>query len=218
MLCVVGNEKCQQLRTRVASRLSMAFRPKTRLCYQRLFKVFIGFCISVSVGLYDVSVCTVLCFLEYLMHNNVSVGMIVNYVSALKAMAIVYSIPHEVFQHPKIKYFIKSIRMNRPLRTTKRNIMDINTLEKVVELCTGRPNATTFKAVFLTAFFGFFCLSNIVPHSVGEFDPSKHFTGADVFFEKNQVKLLLKWSKTLQYNDQVRIITLPRLVMFYLSI
>ena len=126
------------------------------------------------------------------MHNNVSVGMIVNYLSALKAMAIVYSIPHEVFQHPKIKCFIKTLKMYRPLVVTKRNIMDIKTLEKIVALCTGRPNAATFKAIFLTAFFRFFRLSNIVPHSVSELDPSKHFTGADVFFERNQVKMLLK--------------------------
>ena len=101
--------------------------------------------------------------------------------------------------------------MNRTLTVTKRNIMDIKTLENVVALCTGRPNAITFKAIFLTAFFGFFRLSNLAPHSSNEFDPSKHFTGGDVFFEKLQVKMLLKWSKTLQLNDQVKVITLPRL-------
>ena len=199
------------MRTKVAARLSKAFRPKTKSCYERLFRVFVAFCISVNVVLYDLSPSVILCFLEYLVSHQVSVGMVVNYVSALKAMAIVYNIPHEVFQHPRIKYFIKSIRMNRTLTVTKRNIMDIKTLENVVALCTGRPNAITFKAIFLTAFFGFFRLSNLAPHSSNEFDPSKHFTGGDVFFEKSQVKMLLKWSKTLQLNDQVKVITLPRL-------
>ena len=211
ILCVVGNEKCHRLRTRVAVRLSEAFRPKTKSCYQRFFRVFIAFCISVNVALCDLSPSLILCFLEYLMSNSVSVGMIINYVSALKAMAIVYNIPHQVFEHPRIKYFVKSIKMNRTFSVTKRNMMDIKTLKNVVVLCTGRPNAITFKAIFLTAFFGFFRLSNLVPHASSDFDPSKHFTGGDVFFGKSQAKMLLKWSKTLQNNDQVRVITLPRL-------
>ena len=67
------------------------------------------------------------------------------------------------------------------------------------------------KAIFLTAFFGFFRMSNLAPHSIAEFDTSRHFTGGDIFFQKKFVKLLLKCSKTLQSRDQVRIITLPRL-------
>ena len=211
MLCFVGAERCQELHKKVTTRLSMAFRPKTRLCYQRLFRVFVGFCISVNVALHSFSVVTVLCFLEYLMHNNVSVGMIINYVSAVKAMAILYNIPHDIFEHPRVKYFIKSIKMSRPILITKRNVMDVNTLTELITLCDNRPNAVTFKANFLTAFFGFFRLSNLAPHATGEFDQSKHLTGGDVFFDKNQVKILLKWSKTLQFNDEVRVITLPRL-------
>ena len=123
-----------------------------------------------NVALVDLSPSFILCFLEYLMSNNVSMGMIINYVSALKAMSIVYNISHQVFEHPRIKYFIKSIRMNRTLAVTKRNIMDITTLENVVALCTGRPNGITFKAIFLTAFFGFFRMSILAPHAVSDFD------------------------------------------------
>ena len=57
----------------------------------------------------------------------------------------------------------------------------------------------------------FFRLSNLAPHAISEFDPSRHFTVADLIFEKNQVTLLLKWSKTIQTRDQVRLITLPQL-------
>ena len=65
--------------------------------------------------------------------------------------------------------------------------------------------------LFLTGFFGFLRLSNLSPHSAATFDPSRHLTGSDVFFIKKYVKLLLKWSKTIQNRDRVEILTLPKL-------
>ena len=54
-------------------------------------------------------------------------------------------------------------------------------------------------------------LSNLAPHSLATFDSTRHLTGHDVFFTKKFVKLLIKWSKTLQTRDKVECITLPKL-------
>ena len=145
------------------------------------------------------------------MSNGTSVHMVSNYVSALKAMSVVYNLQFQIFDHPQVKYFIKSLKINRPLTVSTKNIMDVKGLSQLIESCTGFTNAITFKAIFLTAFFVFFRLSNLAPHAISQFHPSRHFTVADLFFEKNQVTLLLKWSKTIQTRDQVRLITLPRL-------
>ena len=48
---------------------------------------------------------------------------------------------------------------------------------------------------------------------MGDFDPTHHITGGVVFFTNGTVKLLLKWSKTIQMRDQVKLITLPKLQM-----
>ena len=93
----------------------------------------------------------------------------------------------------------------------RKNIINIPTLKRMLSLCQQFAEAVVFKAVILTAFFGFFRLSNIAPHAVAEFDCTRHFTGADVFFQKNEVKLLLKWSKTFQSRDQYKLVALPRL-------
>ena len=59
----------------------------------------------------------------------------------------------------------------------------------------------------------FFRLSNLVPHAIGEFDPSHNFAGGDVLFGKPEARLALKWSKTMQTRDQVKVITRPHLDM-----
>ena len=211
MLCVVGNEAANQLRIQASKRLSSAFRPKTRACYVRLFRSFTGFCICINVSVKMTNLSTVMSFLEYLVVNNTSVHMLSNYVSALKAMSVVHNMNFTLFDHPQVKYYLKAVEINRPLAVPKRNIIDIPTLKRLISLVSSLKNAATLRALFLVAYFGFFRLSNLVPHVAHEFDPSRHFAGGDVFFGKSTVKLLLKWSKTLQYRNQVKVISLPRL-------
>ena len=118
--------------------------------------------------------------------------MLNNYVSALKTMSVVHNINFKVFSHPQIMYYLKSVRVNRSMSVPRRNIIDIPTLMRLISLVSYLKNAITFKALFLVAYFGFFRLSNLVPHAVRDFDPFRYFAAGDVFFENNTVKLLLK--------------------------
>ena len=192
-------------------RTHLAFRPKTQKCYMSLFRLFVAFCIACKIEVTSVPLIVVLSYLEFLVKNNVSVNMICNHVSAIKAMAVLFNINYMVMEHPRIKYFIKALKINRPLTIPVRNIMGFKTLRRVVSNCLHYRDSVTLKAIFLSAFFGFFRLSNLVPHDLGGFDPSRHFTGGDVFFTRSSVSMLLKWSKTIQNRDQVRLITLPKL-------
>ena len=56
----------------------------------------------------------------------------------------------------------------------------------------------------------FFRLSNLAPHARGDFDLTRHLTG-DVFFTTKYLKVLIKWSKTMQTRDKVQCVTLPKL-------
>ena len=192
-------------------RTKAAFRPRTVRCYNMLFRSFVAFCMIMHVDLSNVSVSEALSCLEFLVENAVTVNMISNHVSAIKAMSIMYDVPYVSWDHPKIKYFTKSLKLHRPLVLPKRNIINVKTLKSMISLCQQFREAVVFKAVILTAFFGFFRLSNIAPHAVAEFDCSRHFTGGDVFFLENEVKLLLKWSKTFQNRDQYKLVALPKL-------
>ena len=200
----------RELQRKANARAREAFRPKTKQCYTMSFRTLIGFCICMELSHTNMLLSTVMAFLEFLVYNKVSTNMVINHVSALKAIAIVYDIPFIALEHPKVMYFVKSLKINRPLSVTKRHIMDLKTLKEIILYCPRFADPITMKAIFLTAFFGFFRMPNLAPHSISEFDTSRHFTGGDIFFQKKFVKLLGKWSKTLQSRDQVRVITLPR--------
>ena len=213
MLCFVlsENDALAEYARKASVRTKSAFRPRTVKCYHMLFKSFVAFCLYARVELSSISVSVALSYLEFLVENNISISMISNHIAAIKAMSIVYDIQYDVWDHPKIKYFVKSLKLQRPMVLPKRNIIDLVTLKKMIAFCNQFSDACVYRAVMLTEFFGFFRLSNMAPHSHREFDSTRHFTGGDVFFLEHEVKILLKWSKTIQYRDQFKLIVLPKL-------
>ena len=130
----------------------------------------------------DVNVKFILSFLECLVQSQCSCSMVENYVSAIKANFILYELPFAVLSHPKVKYFIKSLKINRPLTLKTRNLIDLQILRRLSEACLHLPQGQVYRVVFLTGFFAFMRLSNLAPHSLTTFDPTRHLTGHDVFF------------------------------------
>ena len=62
----------------------------------------------------------------------------------------------------------------------------------------------------MLAFFGFLRLSNIAQHSLTSFDSSRHLCAGDLIFTKCFLKVIIKWTKTIQARDKLHLLTLPR--------
>ena len=176
-----------------------------------MFRTFVAFCIYIKCALAKVDIQVVLSFLECLVMNGCSTSMVENYVSVIKAHFVLHDLSFGVFDHPKLKYFLKALRVNRPLSVKSHNIISLDTLALISSACKDFSSGVVCRAVFLVAFFGFFRLSNLAPHAILSFDETRHLTGHDIFFTKHFVKVLLKWTKTIQTRDRVQCVTLPRL-------
>ena len=210
-LCVLDNQALTSLSAKASRRLSMAFRPKTYRAYEAMFKTFVAFCIVTKCIIANVNVQVVLSFLECLVRSSCSMTMVANYVSAIRASFVLYDLPFYVLDHPKIKYFLKSLRINRPVVVTPHNIITISRLLDISLACDLLTFPHVYRASFLLGFFAFLRLSNLVSHAVRDFDFTRHLTGHDIFFTKKYVKVMIKWSKTLQTRDRVQCLSLPKL-------
>ena len=210
-LCFLENEALTEWSAKASARLHLAFRPKTYKAYTTMFKTFVAFCTFTKSCLENANVKLILSFLECFVSNAVSPCMLANYVSAIKASFILYELPFQVLDHPRVKYFIKAVKINRPPALKTHNIISISMLIKLSMACDDIPFGQVYKATLLLGFFAFLRLSNLAPHSVTAFDHTRHFTGHDVFFTKKHLKLIIKWSKTMQNRDKVQCITVPKL-------
>ena len=212
ILHFVSDEKqLSRLMAGACARVKTSLRPKTRRCYELLFRNFVDFCICLKKSLHDVNVGVVLAYLEYLVKNNVSVHMVSNNISSIRASLIMYGLDYLYLDHPCVRYFVKALKINRPLAVVRRNVMSLETLKHLTLLCDEIQFGFVFKPVFLIAFFGFLRISNLARHSVSAFDPFRNMTIADITFHSQSMQITIKWSKTLQYRDKVHIITLPKL-------
>ena len=210
-LCVLENEALTSLNSKASDRVQLAFRPKTRKAYSTMFRTFAAFCIITKSCIVNVNLKLVLSFLECLVLNSCSCCMIANYVSALKANFVLYDLPFHVLDHPKVKYFVKTLKINRPLSINSYNVITIPILIKISESCEALDSGLVYRTAILLGFFAFMRLSNLAPHALALFDESRHLTGEDILFTKDYAKIIIKWSKTIQTRDRIQCVTLPKL-------
>ena len=148
----VENEVLTPLASKASLRSHQAFRPKTHQTYDSMFRVFVAFYLFSRILPVDVNVKVILLFMECLVQNQCSSAMVENYVSAIKSSFVLYELPFVVFDHPKIKYFIKSLKINRPLTLKTHNLMPLSMLRRISIACLDLPHRVVYKVVFLTGF------------------------------------------------------------------
>ena len=155
-----------------------------------MFKTFVSFCVYMSIAIENIDVNGLLAFLECLKHNDISVNMLSNHLAAIKTKFSVLGLNASVLEDKRLKYYLRSIQLNRPVCLSTKNIISVETLLKIVHCCDTLYMGPIFKTVFLVAFFVFLRLSNIAPHLFSTFDISRHLAAGDIFFSKNLPKFL----------------------------
>ena len=175
--------------------------------------------IFMRLGL-QTTVYNLLVFLEYLHTNNLSPNVIQNYLSSIHTAAIKYNLQVQHTTSHLLTRFIRSISnsINSSFAPTPRGVFEIKTMYHISRACDSLPDPHLFRAVFLTAYFAFLRMSNIAPHSIKQFEPSKHFLRQGTIFGDPGVHLIVKWTKTLQDHTAHHIVQLSELHNPYLCL
>ena len=176
-----------------------------------MFRNFVAFSVFAQFDLRTLTCEDLLCFLEFLVTNKVSHSGISNYISAVKTKLSMYGLQLACFTDPRIRYYNKAVARSAPLKVSMKAIIDITIFHKTVQVCDSMFMGFVYKAAILLSFFSFLQISNLVPHSMTSFQPLKQLAQGDVFFAPPGAHILLKWSKTLQMNNSVRLIKVPYL-------
>ena len=191
------------------SKLPAALAQSTRRAYTAMFRLFLAFLCFNQVSISQVNVNILLAFLEFLYCNGTKYSQLLNYISAIRTFSLMYDVKIPDLKHSKINLSLKAIQKANPFSVKLHHLIDIPLLNSIISTCDLTYLGYMFKSIYLLAFFGFFRLSNLVPHVISDFSMLKHLTRGDVFFSTSHVIILLKWSKTMQTNDQAKLIKLP---------
>ena len=211
MYLIVGrNPIYVQLLSKAQDRMQMAHRPRTVKAYYNCFKTYLAF--NVYIGSSDMAQVQVfMAFLEFLAYNNLSHASILNYVSALKHYFKVYHLNHNVLDDYKIHLMLRAMSHTLPYSPKHKGVFDVPTLKNLIANVMSMPNGQVYRAVFLLAFFGFFRLSNLVPHTLTAFDLTRHLARGDIIFAPPGAHIILKWAKNMQSRVAHRVVQIPYL-------
>ena len=97
----------------------------------------------------------ILAFMEFLVAGGALFSSVMNHVSAVKAMLGLNSFPVDIISELKIKLFIKSILINKPLNVSQASVIPVDLLHKIVKACDSMYMGPVYKAVYLLANFSF---------------------------------------------------------------
>ena len=192
-----------------SSRIPSAYRPKTLRTHQSHFTLFLQFLQFIQQDILEATHHSILAFIEFLCFNNLSHTSIQAYLSSLRSQFKLLSLPLTPFTHYSVTLALRSIALHIPVRRKVKGIFDLQSLFSIISSCTLLPSNSTYKALFLTAFFAFFRLSNLVPPSVSSFSPLIHLCRADFIPHSDFATIVIKWSKTLQKQSQFATVQIP---------
>ena len=187
------------------SRLPDALATSTQRAYLTMFHLYLAFLAFIGFLPAKVNVDVILAFLECLNFNSISVAQMSNHLAAIKSFSVKLNLPVNIFEHSKISMYLKAIQKTTPVKIKLNNIVDIPFLTALVKKCDSTYMGQIFKVAYLISFFGFLRLSNLAPHSMAAFSFLKHLAKGDVIFSNSGVILLIKWSKTLQIQNQAKL-------------
>ena len=189
-------------------RIQEAFRPSTTSAHSLHFRTFVAFLIFMDLPV-TCNLHNILAFMEFLYQNSISPKVISTYNSSILTKAHLYGWDTSAASHPAVTRYIRSISINCKFNPTPRGIFDIPTLYNLSLSCDILSDPLLFRAIFLTAFYGFLRMSNIAPHSSAKFNPEFHLLRQDLIFAPPGAHLLIKWTKTLQHHKSFHWVQLP---------
>ena len=106
---------------------------------------------------------------------------------------------------------LRSVERAASALPVQKGVFSLQDLQRICEACNLLPDPVLFRALYLTAFFGFFRISNLVPATRLSFDVKKQLCVGDILFEKSYTIILVKWSKSIQLSTVGTFIVIPHL-------
>ena len=140
------------LASRAFGRLWLGFRPATLASCQRMFGLFMAFLVVLDLSLHQISTMDILAFMEYLAESGMSPDNIVNHLTAVRSLSIIYAIDTSPFRDNRISLFIKSLKINRRFQPKLTLVVDEHHLLSMITVSQHLPNPLLFTALYLFCF------------------------------------------------------------------
>ena len=185
-----------QLATSANAILTTGFRPSTLKTYSRMFRDVLTF--LVATGFATSQVTTLIVLYGSFSQKHFSQINVANYITGIRSCLILYSLPTHPSRSEQIPLFLGSLRINARFTPAIKSFIDVTVLQQIYMACHKFQFKKVFQALYLFTFFPVLRISNILPHTITSFDPTRQLCRGDVIFGQQHATIIVTWSKTLQ--------------------
>jgi integrase len=192
----------------VRLRLFHAYRPSTRASHRLACVALALFCLRFSLPFHNLTLPSLLSFLQFLSASGLSPPTIKNYFSSVKSYFAACSIPTEVFLSPQLSLSLSSLEKNTPPSAIVKPIFSPSQLIALFSSLSILPLHALYRVAFSFAFLAMLRISNLAPPSSSSFDPFQHLRRGDITLHSDHLVIWLRWTKTLQCFNQTAHISL----------
>ncbi len=189
-----------------------ALAESTKKAYAVHRKSFVKFCTLAGYDPVPVAMHMVCEYIAYLSDR-------LAYASIKKYLGIIRILHEEQgLQDPKVgdnyevKLILLAVRKKLGDKVERRTPIEPDILLKMFAyLNVQNADDLVVWAICLVGFYGLLRISNILPPSVGEFEPGKHLTRGNFMVAGDCLIITLGWAKNNQFGERVVKVPLPRL-------
>ena len=151
---------------------------------------------------------TNICFYAAFLARSLKYTSVKQYISTIGVLHKEFGLTNPLTDNYFLSSLLNGIRRVKGDSVNQKLPITLDLLFRVFKLLNFRSSIhSSFWAICLTAFFGMFRKSNILPTTKSTFSSSKQLCKSDFTFFAWGVSVHLKWSKTIQFRD--RIIQIP---------
>ena len=151
---------------------------------------------------------TNICFYAAFLARSLKYTSVKQYISTIVLLHREFGLTNPLTDNYFVSSLLKGIRRVKGDSVNQKLPITLDLLFRIFKLLNFRSSIhSSFWAMCLTAFFGMFRKSNVLPTTKSTFSSSKQLCKSDFTFFRWGVSVHLKWSKTIQFTD--RIIQIP---------
>ena len=182
------------------------FSENTKKTYKAHVDTYTRFCLFMGFPAVHATSFRVAVYAAFLARTPKASG-ISQYLSTVGLLHNEYGLPNPLIDNYCISSLLRGIKRVKGNSCAQKLPIMIDLLYRIWHQLNLRCSfQASFWAICLTAFFGMFRKSNLLPVSRSSFDPNKQLTKADFVFESWGVLVHMKGSKTIQFREKVVLI------------
>lgn len=180
-----------------------SYRPSTLKNIKSQALIYQRFCRFYGLEMFPASAWQLIRYARYIANTVISYETVANYVSGVRKLHQLggYEVPGP--DEPNMQHFMRAIKreLAHPIKQAEPMTPDIlKDIYNVLNL--NKPYEIVCYTAILVGFYLFLRKSNLVPDGKNNFNPAEQLTRGDARKGKNMVLMVIRWSKTLQFQEK----------------